>query len=61
VARLIRNPADVFFYSGHGLKTGCLALACDCGPSGDYTCWATADDLKRYWKTLRSRSRGYCP
>src|SRR5262249_12493634 len=31
VARLIRSPADVLYYSGHGLhKEGCLAIHCNC-------------------------------
>ncbi|MGA7499460.1 MAG: OmpA family protein [Isosphaeraceae bacterium] len=52
VARLIRNPADIFYYTGHGLhKYGCLAESCDCGGSGDdIRCWATPKDFLNYWK-----------
>jgi hypothetical protein len=53
VARLVRSPADVFYYSGHGLKKeGCLALHCDCHTDTSvdgYSCWTTPEDIARYW------------
>jgi OmpA family len=54
-ARLVRSPADVVYYSGHGLgKEGCLALedkALFHGASVDgYTCWLGPDELVAYWK-----------
>jgi hypothetical protein len=52
-ARLIRSPADVLYYSGHGLhQEGCLALHGNFhGYSVDhYRCWAYPWDLLPYWK-----------
>jgi hypothetical protein len=40
--RLIRNPADVFYYAGAGKGDGCLAVGKDC--------WLSPQDLKGYWK-----------
>jgi hypothetical protein len=53
-ARLIRSPADILYYSGHGLhKEGCLALHCDCNTNtsvNHYDCWAYYWELLAYWK-----------
>jgi hypothetical protein len=52
-ARLVRSPADVLYYSGHGLsKEGCLAIHCDCDTRSvtGYDCWCTPEDLLKYWK-----------
>jgi hypothetical protein len=38
--RLIRNPADVFYYSGDGRDDGCLTI--------DKDCWVSPMDLKAY-------------
>jgi OmpA family len=40
--RLIRNPADVFYYAGEGSEDGCLAIG--------KNCWVSPMDLRRYWK-----------
>jgi OmpA family protein len=40
--RLIRNPADVFYYAGDGSEDGCLAIG--------NNCWVSPMDLQRYWK-----------
>jgi OmpA family protein len=40
--RLIRSPADVFYYSGAASDDGCLAIGKDC--------WASPKDLLDYWK-----------
>src|SRR5262249_46802652 len=40
--RLIRSPADVFYYSGDANDDGCLAIGKDC--------WAAPKDLKGYWQ-----------
>ena len=40
--RLIRNPADVFYYSGDANDDGCLAIGTDC--------WASPKDLQGYWQ-----------
>jgi hypothetical protein len=52
-ARLIRSPADILFYSGHGLhKEGCLALEGDFhNYSVDgYRCWTYPWEIEAYWK-----------
>ena len=41
--RLIRSPADIFYYSGAANDDGCLAIAKDC--------WAAPKDLKGYWQS----------
>lgn len=47
--RLIRSPADIVYYSGHGLSaSNCLAIE---PPTGSYSCWATASDLTPHWKS----------
>ena len=40
--RLIRSPADIFYYSGAASDDGCLAIGKDC--------WAAPRDLQDYWK-----------
>jgi hypothetical protein len=40
--RLIRSPADVFYYSGDTNDDGCRAIGKDC--------WAVPKDLKGYWQ-----------
>jgi hypothetical protein len=40
--RLIRSPADVFYYSGAANDDGCLAIGKDC--------WASPRDLLGYWQ-----------
>jgi hypothetical protein len=40
--RLIRSPADLFYYSGAANDDGCLAIGKDC--------WASPRDLLDYWK-----------
>ena len=40
--RLIRSPADVFYYSGDANDDGCLAIGKDC--------WGAQTDLKSYWQ-----------
>jgi hypothetical protein len=42
IKRLIRSPADVFYYSGAGNDDGCLAIGKDC--------WASLADLRNYWQ-----------
>jgi OmpA family len=42
VKRLIRSPADVFYYSGAANDDGCLAIGKDC--------WASPEDLRNYWQ-----------
>jgi hypothetical protein len=49
--RLIRSPADIVYYSGHGLSaSNCLAIESPAG-SGTYPCWARASDLTPHWKS----------
>jgi OmpA family len=43
VKRLIRSPADIFYYSGAANDDGCLAIGKDC--------WASPKDLKGYWQS----------
>lgn len=50
-ARLVRDPADLFYYSGHGLEDGCIAIGPLREGSSEYTCWATADDIVPSWAT----------
>ncbi|GMA15728.1 hypothetical protein E5F05_06105 [Deinococcus metallilatus] len=46
---LARNPADVFYYSGHGLgASNCLAV--ETSPHS-YGCWLTPADLAPHWKS----------
>jgi hypothetical protein len=41
--RLIRNPADLFYYAGDANNDGCLAI--------DRRCWVSPKDLREtYWK-----------
>jgi peptidoglycan hydrolase-like protein with peptidoglycan-binding domain len=53
VKRLIRNPADVVYYSGHGLSSsGKLALDIEnkpCGEHGTYVDWLGPGDLSPVW------------
>jgi outer membrane protein OmpA-like peptidoglycan-associated protein len=53
VKRLIRNPADVMYYSGHGLSaSGMLALDIEnkpCGDHGTYRDWLGPTDLTVVW------------
>lgn len=54
VRRLIRNPADVFYYSGHGLSSsGKLVIdttSTPCGTAGGrYADWIGASDLAPVW------------
>jgi hypothetical protein len=45
----IRSPADIFFYSGHGLlTTGQLARSR--GLAHDYEDWLSAEDLLKSWR-----------
>jgi hypothetical protein len=48
VHRLIRSPADIFYYTGHGLlNQNCLAVE---SSAQNYTCWASASDLIPHWR-----------
>ncbi len=53
VIRLIRSPADVVYYSGHGLSaSGKLALDIEnkpCGEHGTYRDWLGPADLTSVW------------
>lgn len=53
VKRLVRSPADVVYYSGHGLsRSGKLALDKDrkpCGETGTYLDWLGPSDLTPVW------------
>ena len=45
---LVRNPAHLLYYSGHGLyRSNCLAVFVP--GSGHYECWAKAEDLLPVW------------
>jgi peptidoglycan-associated lipoprotein len=57
LSRLVRSPADVFYYSGHGMvKEGCLGILCDGCPGTrhighhDFLCWLFPAELQAYWK-----------
>jgi hypothetical protein len=51
VRRLIRSPADIAYYSGHGLHdSSCLAIETPPG-SHTYACWANAFDLTPHWRS----------
>lgn len=53
VKRLVRSPADVVYYSGHGLSSsGKLALDIQnkpCGQTGSYRDWLGPSDLSPVW------------
>ncbi len=53
IKRLIRSPADVVYYSGHGLSgSGKLVIDIDdkaCGQIGTYRDWLGPADLTRAW------------
>jgi peptidoglycan hydrolase-like protein with peptidoglycan-binding domain len=53
VKRLVRSPADVVYYSGHGLSSsGKLAIDTEnkpCGETGAYSNWLGPADLTRVW------------
>jgi hypothetical protein len=53
IKRLIRSPADVVYYSGHGLSSsGNLVIDVDnkaCGQTGTYRSWVGPGDLTRAW------------
>ncbi|MET9272064.1 FAD-dependent oxidoreductase [Kribbella sp. NPDC003557] len=53
VRRLIRSPADIFYYSGHGLSSsGMLAIettGAACGSAGTFVNWLGPADLARAW------------
>ncbi|GIJ64029.1 FAD-dependent oxidoreductase [Virgisporangium aurantiacum] len=53
VRGLVRSPADVFYYSGHGLSgSGKLAIdttGSPCGVSGSYLDWLGPADLALVW------------
>jgi hypothetical protein len=53
VKRLVRSPADVVYYSGHGLSSsGKLALDIEnkpCGEHGSYSDWLGPADLSPVW------------
>ncbi|MGW5192752.1 FAD-dependent oxidoreductase [Kribbella sp. NPDC004138] len=53
VRRLVRNPADVFYYTGHGLSSsGMLAIestGAACGAPGTYSNWLGPADLVAAW------------
>jgi hypothetical protein len=62
VKRFIRNPADVFYYTGHGLGFGfsggaaplnCLAINDGSLSSitGGFCCWAKPSDIIPHWKS----------
>lgn len=60
--QFIRNPADILYYTGHGLGRGfsqrvgassvhnCLAIE-DHAATDGYCCWAMPSDLAPYWKS----------
>ena len=53
---LVRSPADVWFYSGHGLETGQLAV----GPldgTHDYLFWKNPADFLAAWINSGNKSR----
>jgi hypothetical protein len=53
MSRLVRSPADIFYYSGHGLgREGCLAIHGDYHSASveGYACWLNPSDLRPYWK-----------
>jgi hypothetical protein len=53
ISRLVRSPADIFYYSGHGLgKEGCLAIHGNYHSASvdGYACWLNPSDLRAYWK-----------
>jgi hypothetical protein len=62
IKRFIRNPADIFYYTGHGLGIGfsrsvgaaapmnCLAIE-DHASSYGYCCWASPTDITPHWKS----------
>lgn len=62
IKRFIRNPADIFYYTGHGLGRGfsrrvasptlmnCLAIE-DLVSEFGYCCWASPADLLPFWKS----------
>jgi hypothetical protein len=53
---LVRSPADVWFYSGHGLCTGELAI----GPldgTHTYLPWKDANDFIMQWQASGNKSR----
>jgi hypothetical protein len=53
---LVRSPADVWFYSGHGLPSGELAI----GPldgTHDYLPWKDAGDFQANWVDAGNKSR----
>jgi hypothetical protein len=62
IKRFIRNPADVFYYTGHGLGLGfsrrvvaatsmnCLAIEDHTSADG-YCCWAKPSDISPHWKS----------
>jgi len=54
----MRSPADVFFYSGHGLLTS-GQLARSRGPVHDYQDWLSGQELLKFWK--KSASVGGVP
>jgi len=53
IKRLIRSPADVVYYSGHGLSaSGKLGIDIEnkpCGEHGTYRDWLGASDLAPVW------------
>ncbi|WP_328520477.1 FAD-dependent oxidoreductase [Kribbella sp. NBC_00359] len=53
VRRLVRSPADIFYYSGHGLSaSGMLAIettGAACGSSGTYVDWLGPTELAAAW------------
>ena len=57
VARLIRSPADVFYYTGHGLSaSGKLAIdtgtsPASCPTSGPFANWLGPTDLTSVWRS----------
>jgi hypothetical protein len=58
--RLIRSPATVFYYSGHGLTSvgvrggarNCLGIEDSSHLIGNYSCWEEPADLVQYWRNL---------
>jgi hypothetical protein len=57
VARLVRSPADLFYYSGHGLSgSGKLAVDVGANPAacpsqGPYADWLGPGDLTAVWRS----------
>jgi hypothetical protein len=58
--RLLRSPADVFYYSGHGLshafrggegQPNCLGIE-TAADAHEFECWALASDVIDAWKNL---------